>query len=98
MNHFEKIKETNHHWIISSDTGIILSIICILYFQILSSVNLAILKAAKFIAHDAPASIGNLYELAISFYALSLVDHSKKDELLIDLENKAKTDGNVLLV
>lgn len=58
---------------------------------------MAVLKAAKFIAHNAPASIGNLYELAISFYALSLVNHSKKDELLVELENKAFTAGKCVI-
>ena len=54
----------------------------------------AITKTTAFIAKGAPASIVNLYELAIVFYALTLVNHPIKEQLLTTLEKKAVTRGN----
>lgn len=56
--------------------------------EIKDRVNTAITSATNFVANGAPASIANVYELAISFYALSLVNHASKDLLLVELERK----------
>ncbi|CAC5407218.1 CD109 [Mytilus coruscus] len=57
------------------------------------NVTQAINNAVGFVANGAPASIANLYELAISFYALSLAKHPLTDAILAELEKKAKING-----
>ncbi|XP_052103778.1 CD109 antigen-like [Mytilus californianus] len=53
----------------------------------------AIKNAVEFVANGAPASIANVYELAISFYALSLAKHPLAGAILTELEKKAKVNG-----
>ena len=62
-------------------------------FQVQKNVTESINKAVKFVANGAPASIANLYELAISFYVLSLVKHPIAGAILAELEKKAKVNG-----
>ncbi|XP_052103753.1 CD109 antigen-like [Mytilus californianus] len=57
------------------------------------NVTKAIKNAVEFVANGAPASITNLYELAISFYALSLATHPLTGAILAELEKKAKVSG-----
>ncbi|XP_076095866.1 CD109 antigen-like [Mytilus galloprovincialis] len=62
--------------------------------QIKQQVTTAIQKATDYTAKGAPVSMDNLYELAISFYALSLVKHSSTDAILREIEKKSNTtDG-----
>ncbi|XP_052103755.1 CD109 antigen-like [Mytilus californianus] len=61
--------------------------------KIKQQVTTAIQKATDYTAKGAPVSMANLYELAISFYALSLVKHSSTDAILTELEKKAKNTG-----
>ncbi|XP_052071276.1 CD109 antigen-like [Mytilus californianus] len=57
------------------------------------NVTKAIDNAVGFVANGAPASFANLYELAISFYALSLAKHPLAGAILAELEKKAKVNG-----
>ncbi|VDH89375.1 Hypothetical predicted protein [Mytilus galloprovincialis] len=61
--------------------------------EVQKSVTESINKAVKFVANGAPASIANLYELAIAFYALSLAKHPIAGAILAELEKKAKVNG-----
>ncbi|CAC5407219.1 CD109 [Mytilus coruscus] len=61
--------------------------------EVQMNVTQAINNAVGFVANGAPASIANLYELAISFYALSLAKHPLADAILTELEKKAKVNG-----
>ncbi|XP_063427674.1 CD109 antigen-like [Mytilus trossulus] len=62
--------------------------------EVQKSVTDSINKAVTFVAKSAPASIANLYELAISFYALSLAKHSIASQILAELEKQAKVNGS----
>ncbi|XP_052103757.1 CD109 antigen-like [Mytilus californianus] len=61
--------------------------------KIKQQVTTAIKKATDYTAKGGPVSMANLYELAISFYALSLVKHSSTDAILGKLEKKANITG-----
>ncbi|XP_052103780.1 CD109 antigen-like [Mytilus californianus] len=61
--------------------------------KIKQQVTAAIQKATDYTAKGAPVSMDNLYELTISFYALSLVKHSSTDAILRELEKKANNTG-----
>ncbi|XP_063430935.1 CD109 antigen-like [Mytilus trossulus] len=61
--------------------------------EVQKSVTDSINKAVTFVANGAPASIANIYELAISFYALSLAKHSIASAILAELEKQAKVNG-----
>ncbi|CAG2257034.1 CD109 [Mytilus edulis] len=62
--------------------------------QIKQQVTTAIQKATDYTAKGAPVSMDNLYELAISFYALSLVKHSSTDAILREIEKKSNTSDS----